>query len=142
VADQMMAGLRIPLLHLVDVTAERVRAAGLTRVALLGTRYTMEDGFYARRCAERFGIEIMVPGPPERAEVNRVIYEELVLGRVEPASRVRYLEVVRGLVDQGAQGLIAGCTEIPMLLGPADVPVPFFDSTALHARAAVDAALG
>lgn len=141
VADEMMRGVRIPLVHIADVTAERVRAAGLRRVALLGTRYVMEQDFYRRRVEERYGLEVMVPGAPDRAEVNRVIFEELVLGRVEPASKARYVEVVSGLVAAGAEGVIAGCTEIPMLIGQADVPVPLFDTTRIHALAAVDRAL-
>jgi aspartate racemase len=140
VADQAMAGVGIPLVHLVDVAGERVRAAGLTRVALLGTRYTMEDDFYRGRLAARHGLTVLVPGPDDRVEVNRVIFEELV-GRVEPASQSFYAAVVERLVGEGAQGVIAGCTEIPMLLQPADVTVPYFDTTALHARAAVALAL-
>jgi aspartate racemase len=141
VADQAMAGVRAPLVHIADVTAERVRAAGLRRVALLGTRYTMEQDFYRGRLAERHGLEVLVPGADDRAEVNRVIFEELVLGRVEPRSRARLVGMVEALVGAGAQGVIAGCTEIPMLLGEQDVPVPLFDTTALHAAAALDRAL-
>jgi aspartate racemase len=141
VAERAMAGVKIPLVHLVDVAGERVRAAGLSRVALLGTRYTMEDDFYRGRLAARHGLEVLVPGPEDRAEVHRVIFEELVLGRVVPSSRSRYAAVVERLVAEGAQGVIAGCTEIPMLLGPGDVSVPYFDTTALHAEAAVELAL-
>ncbi len=141
VADELMAGVRIPLLHIVDVTAARVKAAGLRRVGLLGTRYTMEQDFYRGRLAERHGLEVLVPDPPDRAEVNRVIFEELVLGRVEASSRARYQEVVDRLARSGAQGVIAGCTEIGMLLSPTDVPLPLFDTTEIHARAAVDLAL-
>jgi aspartate racemase len=141
VAEETMAGVRIPLVHLVDVAGAKVRAAGISRVALLGTRYTMEDDFYRGRLAARHGLDVRVPGPADRAEVHRVIYEELVLGRVVPASRARYAAIVERLVAEGAQGVIAGCTEIPMLLGPGDVPVPYFDTTALHAEAALDLAL-
>jgi aspartate racemase len=142
VADQAMAGVGIPLVHLVDVTGERVRAAGIRRVALLGTRYTMEQDFYRGRLAARHGLEVLVPGAADREEVNRVVFEELCLGRIEPRSRVRYAEVVEKLVAEGAEAVIAGCTEIPMLLGPANVKVPYFDTTELHARAAVERALG
>jgi len=141
VADQVMDGVGIPLLHIADVAGARVRAAGVEKVALLGTRYVMEQDFYRQRLAERHGLEVLVPGPADRAEVNRVIFEELVLGRVEPASRARYLAIVEALVRDGAQGVIAGCTEIPMLVGQADVAVPYFDTTALHAEAALDLAL-
>ena len=142
VAEQTMRGVGIPLLHLVDVTGERVRAAGVRRVALLGTRYVMEEDFYRERLANRYGLEVMVPGPADRDEVNRVIFEELVQGRLEPGSKARYASIVEGLVRDGAHGLIAGCTEIPMLLAQPDVTVPYFDSTALHVRAALEWALG
>jgi aspartate racemase len=142
VAEQATRGCSIPLLHIGDVTAERVRAAGLRRVALLGTRYVMEEDFYIRRLAGRHGLDVRVPGPADRAEVNRVIFEELVLGRVEPASKARYLAVLAGLVAGGAEAVIAGCTEISMLVQQADLDVPLFDTAELHARAAVDWALG
>lgn len=141
VADALMAGVRIPLLHIADVTAAQVKAAGVRTVGLLGTRYTMEQDFYRRRLAERHGLEVLVPDAADRAEVNRVIFEELVLGRVEAASRARYQEVVGRLARAGAQGVIAGCTEIGMLLSPADVPLPLFDTTEIHARAAIELAL-
>jgi aspartate racemase len=141
VADEAMRGVSIPLLHIADATGERVREAGLRRVALLGTRYVMEQDFYRRRLAERFGLTVAVPGPAERDEVHRVIFEELVLGKVEPASRARYLAIIGSLVQGGAQGVVAGCTEISMLVGPADVAVPFFDTAELHAQAALEWAL-
>jgi len=141
VAEQAMRGVRIPLLHIVDVTGERVRAAGVRRVALLGTRYVMEEEFYRRRLAERHGLEVMVPGAADRDEVNRVIFEELVLGRIEPRSKARYLAIMNALAADGAQGVIAGCTEIGMLVSQHDVAVPLFDTTELHAHAAVERAL-
>lgn len=141
VAEQTMRGVRIPLVHIADVTAERVRAAGVRRVALLGTRYVMEEDFYRRRLTDRHGLEVMVPGPADRQEVNRVIFEELVLGRVEPRSKARYVAVMEALVAEGAQAVIAGCTEITMLVGQADVRVPLFDTTEIHATAAVERAL-
>lgn len=141
VADGMMRGVRIPLLHIADVTGERVVAGGVRRVALLGTRYTMEQDFYRARLAERFGLEVLVPGPADRDEVNRIIFEELVLGRIEARSKARYLAVIERLVGDGAEGVIAGCTEITMLIQQPDVPVPLFDTTELHALAAVDRAL-
>jgi aspartate racemase len=141
VADQTMAGVRIPLVHVADVTAERVRAAGIRRVALLGTRYVMEQDFYRARLAERHGLEVLVPGPADRDEVNRVIFEELVLGRIVPRSKDRYVTIMKGLVGAGAEGVIAGCTEITMLVTQPDVPVPLFDTTEIHALAAVERAL-
>lgn len=142
VADAMMAGVRIPLLHIADATADRVHAAGLGRVGLLGTRYTMEQDFLTRRLAERHGLEVLLPEKEDRDEVNRVIFEELVLGKVEPASRARYQAIIARLVKAGAQGIVAGCTEIGMLLSQPDVEVPLFDTTPIHALAAVDWALG
>jgi aspartate racemase len=141
VADQTMRGVGIPLLHIVDVAGERARAANVRRVALLGTRYVMEQDFYRRRLAERHGLEVIVPGPADRQEVNRVIFEELVLGRIEPRSKARYVAIMEALIGAGAQAVIAGCTEISMLVGQADVQVPFLDTTELHARAAVEWAL-
>jgi aspartate racemase len=141
VAEQAMRGVALPLLHIADVTAERVRAAGVRRVALLGTRYVMEEDFYRRRLADRYALEVMVPGAEDRPEVNRVIFEELCLGRIEPRSKARYLAIIDALVRGGAEGVIAGCTEITMLVGQGDVRVPLFDTTELHAMAAVDRAL-
>jgi aspartate racemase len=141
VADRMMAGVRIPLVHIADVTAERVRAAGVRRVALLGTRYVMEQDFYRARLAYRHGLEVMVPGPADRDEVNRVIFEELVLGRIEPRSKARYVAIMEALAGAGAEGVIAGCTEISMLVTQPDVSVPLFDTTEIHAAAAVERAL-
>jgi len=142
VADEVMAGAKIPLLHIADVTADAVEAAGVRAVGLLGTRYTMEEAFYRKRLSERHGLAVLVPGPEERALVNRVIFEELVLGVASPASKARYLEVIDGLRRAGARGIVAGCTEIGMLLGPSDCPLPWFDTTELHVAAALDRALG
>lgn len=141
VADEVMKGVSIPLLHIADATAERVVQAGIRKVALLGTRWTMEQDFYRRRLEERHGLEVMVPDAPGRTEVNRVIFEELVLGRVVDASRARYVAIINELTQAGAQGVIAGCTEIGMLVAQRDVSVPYFDTTELHVRAAVDRAL-
>lgn len=141
VADEMMAGARIPLLHVADVTADALEAAGVRRAGLLGTRYTMEEDFYRRRLSGRHGLEVLVPGPEERQLVNRVIFEELVLGVVSPASRAAYLRIIDGLRRAGAAGIVAGCTEIGMLVSPADCPLPFFDTTRLHVEAALSRAL-
>jgi aspartate racemase len=141
VADRATRGVSIPLLHVADVTAERVRAAGVRRVALLGTRYVMEEDFYRRRLEERHGLTVLVPGPADRQEVNRVIFEELVLGRVEPRSKARYVAVMEALVTEGAEAVIAGCTEIGMLVQQPDLRVPLFDTTEIHALAAVERAL-
>ena len=122
--------------------AVKVRLGGLHRVALLGTRYVMEEDFYRRRLAERHGLDVRVPGPADRQEVNRVIFEELCLGRVEPRSKARYVGIMKAMVAEGAEAVIAGCTEITMLVQQPDLAVPLFDTTELHALAAVDRALG
>jgi aspartate racemase len=140
-ADQVQAAIGLPLLHIADPTAERIRAAGLSRIGLLGTAFTMEQDFYKGRLASRHGLDVLVPDAADRALVHRVIYEELVQGRAERASREAYRAIIARLVEQGAQGIILGCTEIMLLVRPEDSPVPLFDTTALHAEAAVDWAL-
>ena len=141
VAPQLEATAGMPLLHIADATAVRIRAAGLHRVALLGTRFTMERDFYRRRL-EDAGIEVLVPGARERETVHRVIYDELCLGQIRADSREAYCGIVQTMVGQGAQGVILGCTEIGLLLGEGDAPVPLFDTARIHAEAAVDWALG
>ncbi|MFF5125325.1 aspartate/glutamate racemase family protein [Streptomyces syringium] len=140
VADSVEAAVSIPLLHLADATASAVRAAGLRRVGLLGTAFTMEQDFYRGRLAAG-GLDVRVPDAEGRALVHRVIYEELCLGIVRDASRAAYRQVVEDLVAEGAEGVILGCTEIELLIGPEDSPVPVFPTARLHAEAAVDAAL-
>lgn len=141
VADQVQAALRIPLLHLADPTAEAIRAAGLTRVGLLATRFTMEMGFLAKRLGDRYGIEVLIPPEDQRAALHRIIVEELTVGTIEPASRARVAGMAGELGRRGAEAVIAGCTELPLLLGNEDYPLPAFDVTKLHAEAAVDLAL-
>lgn len=140
-ADEVEAAIGLPLLHIADPTAERVKAAGIRTVGLLGTAFTMEQAFYKGRLRERHGLEVLVPGEADRALVHRVIYEELVQGRVEPASRAAYRAVIARLVGQGAQAVILGCTEIMLLVRPEDSAVPLFDTTSIHAEAAVERAL-
>ena len=140
VADAIEGAVDIPLLHLADVTAAAVRAAGVDRVALLGTRFTMEQPFYADRLRSH-GLDVLVPKGDDLTLVHDVIYDELVLGLVREESRAAYVDVVRRLVERGARGVVLGCTEIELLIGPDDVEVPVFATTALHARAAVDFAL-
>ncbi len=140
VAGAIEGAVGIPLLHLADVTADAVRGAGMDRVALLGTRFTMEESFYADRLRTH-GIEVVVPQGEDLTLVHDVIYDELVLGVVRDESRAAYVDVVRRLVDRGAGGVVLGCTEIELLIGPDDVPVPVFATTRLHALAAVDFAL-
>ena len=141
VADQVQAAVGIPLLHLADATATAVRDADLSTIGLLGTAFTMEQAFYRDRLA-RHGMEVLVPEAADRAEVHRIIYDELCLGVVRPESRELYRQVIRRLVDAGAQGVVLGCTEIELLVGAEDSPVPVFPTTRLHVEAAVTAALG
>lgn len=141
VADTLQARTRLPLLHIADPTAQHIRAAGLHRIGLLGTRFTMEEEFYKQRLVQRFGLEVLIPSAPERDLIHRVIYEELVLGEVRPASKAHYLRVIEALVQAGAEGVILGCTEIGMLIGAGDCAVPLFDTTRIHAVAAVEYAL-
>lgn len=140
VAEQVQAAVAIPLLHLADATADAVIAAGLATVGLLGTAFTMEQDFYRERLCAR-GLRVVVPEADDRAEVNRVIYEELCVGEVRDVSRKAYQEVIGRLVEAGAEGVILGCTEIELLISASDSPVPVFATTRLHVEAAVDAAL-
>lgn len=140
VADAVAGAVDVPLLHIGDATAEAVAAAGLTRIGLLGTRYTMEQPFMVDRLTAA-GLEVLVPEEADREDVHRVIYDELVVGVVREESRRVYRGVVDRLVARGAQGVVLGCTEIELLIGPGDVDVPTFPSTALHVAAAVRAAL-
>ncbi|MEV8322830.1 aspartate/glutamate racemase family protein [Kitasatospora sp. NPDC056731] len=140
VADQVTAATPVPLLHLADATADAVRAAGLHRIGLLGTAFTMEQDFYRGRLAAH-GLDVLAPGADSRALVHRVIYQELCLGLVREESRAAYRRVIDELVAAGAQGIILGCTEIELLVRPEDSPVPTFPTTRLHAEAAITAAL-
>lgn len=140
VADAIESAVGVPLLHLADATADAALAAGLRRVGLLGTAFTMEQDFYRDRLAAR-GLDVVVPGAEDRALVHRVIYDELCRGVVREESRTAYLEVVARLVDDGCEGVILGCTEIELLLDPGDAEVPLLPTTRLHAEAAVAWAL-
>jgi aspartate racemase len=141
VAPAIEAAVRIPLLHIADATGDEIRNAGLATVGLLGTRFTMEQAFYTERLRERHGLAVLVPDEADRELVHRVIYEELVVGKIVDASRAAYRRVMAGLVDRGAQAIVLGCTEIPLLVGPADAAVPLFDTMTIHARRAVEWAL-
>jgi len=141
VADQIAAAVEIPLVHIADTTADAVRAAGLATVGLLATAYTMEQDFYVGRLQRTHGLAVVVPGPEDRRLVHEIINRELCLGIVKDESRQAYRRVIGDLVDRGAEGILLGCTEIDLLIGPPDVPVPVFDTTRLHAERAVDLAL-
>jgi aspartate racemase len=140
VAPAMEAAVRIPLLHIADPTAQAIRQAGFSRVGLLGTRFTMEQDFYVERLRQH-GLQVLLPGPADRDTVHRIIYEELCLGRIVEDSRQHYRRTMAALVEQGAQAIILGCTEITLLVGAVDAAVPLFDTTALHALAAAEHAL-
>lgn len=141
VADAIAAATHVPLLHIADAAGEALGKAHLTRVGLLGTRFTMEEPFYRDRLANNFGLEVLVPDRVGRELVDGIIYDELCLGVVKESSREHYRDVMAALVDQGAQGIILGCTEIGLLVGPEDAAVPVLDTTHLHAEVAVQRAL-
>ena len=141
VADEIQRRVEIPLLHIVDSTADQVVKAEIASVGLLGTRYTMEEGFYRDRLSQGHGLEVLVPGPEDRRLVHEVIYQERCLGKVLETSRDHYRRILRELVGSGAQGIILGCTEIGLLVGEDDASVPVFDTARIHAQAAAEAAL-
>ncbi|AYZ65702.1 aspartate/glutamate racemase family protein [Burkholderia multivorans] len=138
VHDAIESAVTLPFLHIADPTGEALLAAGVSRVGLLGTRYTMELPFYAQRLREKFGLDVLVPEERERDDVHRIIYDELCHGVVDAGSRATYVTIIEGLAKRGAQAVILGCTEITLLIGAEDSPLPVFDTTALHAQAAVE----
>jgi aspartate racemase len=140
-ADSVAGAVSIPLIHIADATAVAIKKKGLTTVGLLGTRYTMELDFYRGRLEKEHGLKVLIPEEPGRTTVHDIIYRELAHGTIREESRRAYLEVIGDLVRRGAQGVILGCTEIPLLVKAKDSPVTVFDTTALHAAAAVDFAL-
>lgn len=140
-ADAVEAAVPLPLIHIADPVGRAIRAADLSRIGLLGTRFTMEQDFIRGRLASHHDLDVIVPEDDDRATVHRVIYEELVTGRIEPASRSAYRDVMHRLAARGAQGIVLGCTEIMLLVDATDSPVPLFDTTTLHADAAIAAAL-
>jgi aspartate racemase len=141
VVPQLEAKVSIPILHIADATAEKIVAAGIQKVGLLATAFTMEEDFYKDRLRERFGLEVIVPNASDRALIHNVIFDELCLGVQNPASKAEYIRIMHDLVATGAEGIIYGCTEIMLLVDLADSPVPAFDTTSLHALAAVERAL-
>lgn len=141
VFDELEAAVQAPWLHIADATAREIAARGIPRVGLLGTRYTMEGGFYRSRL-ERHGVESVVPAAADRELVHRVIYDELCLGRIEPASRAAYRRIVARLASSGCEAVVLGCTEIGLLLGEGDAPVPLLDTARIHAETAAAIALG
>ncbi|WP_269510372.1 aspartate/glutamate racemase family protein [Burkholderia sp. IMCC1007] len=142
VHEAIEAAVTLPFLHIADPTGAALRAAGVERVALLGTRYTMELPFYAERLRDKFGLDVRVPDESARGDVHRIIYDELCHGVIEAESRATYVAIIDELAKRGAQAVILGCTEITLLIGADDSPLPVFDTTALHAKAAVEWAAG
>jgi aspartate racemase len=140
VFDEVQASVEAPMISLLDATAEAILARGLQTVGLLGTRFTMEKGFYQEALARR-GISTLVPGADDREYVHRVIYEELVAGQIRDESRDGYVAIIQKLAEQGAQGIILGCTEIPLLVDEAGTGIPLFDTTQIHAEAALNYAI-
>ena len=142
VAPMVESTTQIPLLHIADATAQSIQKAGLQKVGLLGTRFTMEQDFYKNRMTERYGIDVVVPNEAERQVVHQIIYEELCLGQIKDESRAQYRQIIHNMVERDAvEAVILGCTEISLLVGESDSPVPLFDTTAIHAQAAVEFAL-
>ena len=140
-APQMQAAIHIPLLHIADAAGEAIKVMGLQTVGLLGTKFTMEGDFYRQRLNERFGLNVLIPDEADRETVHNTIYGELVKGVINPDSRRAFLTIIDKLKAKGAQGVVLGCTEIPLLVKQADVDIPVFDTTRIHAEAAVNWAL-
>ena len=141
VASEIEAEISIPILHIADATANRLLADGVTKVGLLGTRFTMEQDFYKNRLTEKFGIDVIVPNDNDRTIVHDAIYKELCLGEVKASSREQYLDIVDKLHEQGAEAVIMGCTEITLLMNQKDTQVPLYDTTKIHAEEAVKLAM-
>jgi aspartate racemase len=140
-ADEVQEATRIPLLHIVDVTAAAIRANGQAKVGLLGTKFTMEQDFYKGRLNQRHEIDVLIPDDKERQVIHDILYNELCLGDIKELSREKFKDIIQGLVGRGAQGVILGCTEIPLIVSQKDCEIPLYDTTTLHAKAAVAFAL-
>ncbi|MCE2593863.1 aspartate/glutamate racemase family protein [Motilimonas cestriensis] len=141
VADQVMANINLPLLHIADATAKQLQQANITKVGLLGTAFTMEQDFYKGRLADRFDIDVVTPNATQRAMIHKVIFEQLCLGQFSAQAKADFLAVMADLREQGAQGIILGCTEIALLVNQSDMELPLFDTTAIHCEAIVELAL-
>ncbi|WP_045458521.1 aspartate/glutamate racemase family protein [Vibrio campbellii] len=141
VADQIQQAVNVPLVHIADATAEKLVSDGIKKVGLLGTRFTMEQDFYKQRLIDKFGVDVFVPGSDDQTIIHNVIYNELCKGEVRDDSRQHYLAIIEKLVEQGAEAVILGCTEIAMLVEPHHTDVKLYDTTEIHAKAAVEKAL-
>ena len=140
-AEDVQDNINIPLLHIADTTAERIKEKDLKKIGLLGTNFTMEEDFYKGRLTNKHGLEIIVPKKEDRQIIHQIIYQELCLGQIKPSSKDQYIEIINKLVDSGAEAVILGCTEIPLLVQQEDVNIPLFDTTSIHAETAVEFAL-
>ncbi|MFX1284177.1 MAG: aspartate/glutamate racemase family protein [Promethearchaeota archaeon] len=141
VADEVQNNINIPLWHIVDATAEKINEKGLRKVGLLGTKFTMEEGFYKNRLTEKYGLQVIIPKREGRQIIHDIIYRELVIGLIEERSKVKFIEIIQQLKTMGVQGIILGCTEIPLLIKQEDVDLPLFDTTTIHASSAAKYAL-
>ena len=141
VADQIQKAINIPLVHIADATAEQLKTDGITKVGLLGTRFTMEQDFYKGRLTDHFGIDVVAPEEQDRETVHQIIYQELCLGQIKDESRISYLEIIQRLREKGAQAVILGCTEIALLVQQEHTSAPLYDTTSIHASKAVEQAL-
>jgi aspartate racemase len=139
--DIVQQNIRIPMLHIADATAETIQAKGNKKIALLGTRFTMLEDFYKGRLEDKYDLDVIIPSPEDMEIVHHVIYDELCAGIIDPDSKQKYADIIQRLVAEGAEGIILGCTEIGLLVKQADSPVPLFDTTEIHAKAAVKYAL-
>jgi len=140
-ADEVQKNIKIPLLHIADATAEKIKEKGLGKIGLLGTKFTMEEDFYKGRLKEKYGLDVIIPNEEERQIVHDVIYKELCMGEIKQSSKEQFKKIIQNLVSNGAEGIILGCTEIPLLIKQEDVEVPLFDTTKIHAKAAVEYAI-
>jgi aspartate racemase len=138
VAEELESRAAIPLIHIADATGNRIKQSNLSKVGLLGTQFTMEQDFYKKRIASKYGIDVIVPSKQEREIIHSIIYSELVVGIIKQASRQKYQDIIQNLCELGAEGIILGCTEFPLLIRPEDSPVPLFNTTQIHAEEIVD----
>ncbi|MBE2978780.1 aspartate/glutamate racemase family protein [Priestia megaterium] len=141
-ASEIQQHISIPILHIADATAMKIKDQGISRIGLLGTKFTMEEDFYKGRLIANYNLEVNIPSEEERQVVHDIIYKELCLGKIEEDSKSAYQKIINGLLNDGIEGVILGCTEISLLINQNDISIPIFDTTEIHARAAVDYALG
>ncbi len=140
-ADDVQKNVSIPILHIVDAVAKKIVEKGFSKVGLLGTKFTMEEDFYKKRLKEKYDIEVIIPEKEERETIHNIIYNELCLGKITGTSKDKFLKIIKNLNTNGAEGVILGCTEIPLLIKAGDVEIPIFDTTTIHAKASVEFAL-